>query len=179
MRFDVLYREGGIYLDVDVLLNKPLDNLLQFDVFVGFEGEKCINPGLIMGAVAGEKHLKDLLDSYDNFQFVKENGEFNKMTICDVTTNYLKDKGLKISNKMQNIDGVQVFPSEYFCPYNPITSKFNVTNNTYATHLYLSSWYTRKQKRKNKIKKVLNFFTNGYFGLALIKVRGLKTGCKH
>lgn len=35
-RLDIIYRYGGIYLDTDVELLKPLDSLLQEQAFMGF-----------------------------------------------------------------------------------------------------------------------------------------------
>ena len=46
-RFYVLYNYGGIYLDTDVELLKPLDVLSEN--FVGFENQNRVNSGLIRG----------------------------------------------------------------------------------------------------------------------------------
>ena len=42
MRFYALYHEGGIYLDIDMLLIKPLDDFLKDGLFIGREGLQCI-----------------------------------------------------------------------------------------------------------------------------------------
>ena len=43
IRLDVVYRYGGIYLDTDVELLKPLDDLLEHSAFFGFEGGRQVN----------------------------------------------------------------------------------------------------------------------------------------
>lgn len=40
IRLHALYKEGGIYLDLDIELLKPLDDLLENECFVGFQMEK-------------------------------------------------------------------------------------------------------------------------------------------
>lgn len=174
-RFDVLYKEGGIYLDIDVKLLKPLDEFLVNECFMGFEHKEALAPGLIMGCAKGNSVVAELFDSYKNDKFVLENGELNLKTICVRTTDYLVDKGLQLDNTRQNVGGVEVYPTEYFCPLSPITNKKEITDNTYAIHLYYSSWYSKKAKLKKFVKKTLNFITNGYFGIWLYEYKKRKS----
>lgn len=174
-RFDVLYKEGGIYLDIDVKLLKPLDEFLVNECFMGFEHKEALAPGLIMGCAKGNSVVAELFDSYKNDKFVLENGELNLKTICIRTTDYLVDKGLQLDNTRQNVGGVEVYPTEYFCPLSPITNKKEITDNTYAIHLYYSSWYSKKAKLKKFTKKTLNFITNGYFGIWLYEYKKRKS----
>ena len=167
VRFDILYKEGGIYLDVDVELLKPLDNLLTHKCFMGFEHSEALAPGLIMGAEKECKTVQDLFESYKKDKFIMEDGSYNLNTICIRTTDYLVEKGLKLDNSKQQIDGVDIYPTEYFCPINPITNKKKITDKTYSVHLYYASWFNKKAKIKKIIKRVLNFLTNGKFGVWL------------
>ena len=67
-RLYALVTEGGIYMDTDVEVIKPLDNLLKYHAVSGFETETTIPTGLI----AGEKEnpmLKELLYEYKNIHF--------------------------------------------------------------------------------------------------------------
>lgn len=171
LRFDVLSKEGGIYLDIDVEMLKPIDDLLVNNCFMGFETHNAIAPGLILGCEKDDKTINDLYETYKNDKFILDDGSFNLNTICTRTTNYLVEKGLKLDNSLQEIDGVTIYPTEYFCPLSPITSKKKITEKTYAMHLYYSSWYNKKAKFKKECKKILNFITNGLFGMALYKLR--------
>ena len=47
VRLYALYYEGGIYMDTDVEVLKPLDYLLQFDAVSGFETDSQIPTGLM------------------------------------------------------------------------------------------------------------------------------------
>ena len=152
-RFYVLYHFGGIYLDVDVEVLRNIDELLVNNMFLGFEDRNNVNPGLIMGAKKGEKVIGELLEIYNNF-----NGFPNyQHTICNITTDYLiKNKGLDTkAEKIQYLDGITVYPFEYFCACDLITKKISATENTYTVHHYNASWLGTKEKIKNFIKKIV------------------------
>ena len=41
---------------------------------------------------------------------------------------------------LQVVDGVTIYPAEYFNPYDDPTGKLNKTHNTYSIHWYSMSW---------------------------------------
>ena len=61
-RLDLLYRYGGIYLDTDVELLRPLDELLYQPAFCGVEKWGTVNFGGCSGAQAGNPIIKEILD---------------------------------------------------------------------------------------------------------------------
>ena len=170
MRTDILYNEGGIYLDIDVELIKPIDDVLQnHDCVMGFETSNMIAPGLLMASVAGNQDLLNILDVYKNLRFNIKNME--NITVCEIFTRYYKQKGLKRENISQQIENTKFYSSEYFSPINVVTNKKKITKNTYSIHWYNASWYTPKQKLKNKIKKILNFCTFGLVGKIIKEIK--------
>ena len=65
VRLWALEREGGIYLDTDVEVFKPLDDLLDYHAFVGFEGSKHLPVGTcVMASEAHGEWVKEQLDAY-------------------------------------------------------------------------------------------------------------------
>ena len=85
VRAYVVYNYGGIYLDTDVELIKPLDDLLQNNVcFGGFEneilGKYNIAPGLIFAGEKGSIVAKDIMDFYSNHNFIKKDGTLDYTT---------------------------------------------------------------------------------------------------
>lgn len=165
LRFDIINTYGGLYLDIDVELLKPLDEkFFSHKAFFAFELKDSLNPGLIFGAEKNNEAIKDLLNIYENLPFLDEKGNPILKTICIISTDYFVSKGLKTDNSYQEIDGIAFYPTEYFCPYDVITGKTKKTKNTYAIHHYLASWYSPWQKFKSKTKKVLNALSFGVFG---------------
>ncbi|MDK9581788.1 glycosyltransferase, partial [Sneathia vaginalis] len=46
IRTDVLYNNGGIYLDIDMQILRPIDDLLSYDFFIGYESSEYLGVGL-------------------------------------------------------------------------------------------------------------------------------------
>lgn len=139
-RLDIIYEHGGIYLDVDVELIKPLDDLLNLKGFAGFESEKFCAFGLGFGAMPKLPIIKELRDSYENLCFVSPSGTFNKIASPKYQTEHLVKKGLVLNNTKQKIDDLTIFPIEYFCPKDFYSGEINLTINTYSIHHFDASW---------------------------------------
>lgn len=152
LRFDIIHKEGGIYLDIDVELFKSLDEVLDNNkVVMAFETENSVNPGLILAAEQNNSTIKDILDIYLKDKFVLEDGSLNLETVCDKTTNYLVQYGLKLNNTNQKVSDVSVFATEYFCPKSLSDGKVRKTKNTMAIHHYFGSWIPKSSKFKGKV----------------------------
>lgn len=108
VRVYVLYKFGGIYLDTDVEVFKPFDNMLHHDSFWGFEQENYIATSTI-GAMKGNKLIKTFLDSYEGKEFIKEDGNHDELTNVAIVTNILKNAGLKLNGEYQEISGMGPF----------------------------------------------------------------------
>lgn len=161
-RFDILYNEGGVYVDTDVEFLKSIDSFLENKSFVGFETQTLLNPGLICGAVENSVICKNMLEYYSKADY-KIDRE-NKETVCTIFTEMLKKNGLQLNNQTQKLKDITVYSSEYFCPINVITSTKRIAPNTYSIHWYDASWYSPKQKFKHSVKVMLNKLTFGLFG---------------
>lgn len=137
-RFFVLYNYGGIYVDTDVEIIKPLTDLPLN--FVGFERSASVNSGLIRGAERGDAVCKEVLDSYEGDVFILPDGKYNMLTVCDRETEILVRHGLILDNVKQTVGGTTVFPTEYFNPKGGDYGEEKITPNTYTVHHYLASW---------------------------------------
>ena len=69
-RLKILYEQGGIYMDTDVELLRPLDDLLAYPAFFGFQHNNEVATGLGFGAEAHSPVVKALLDDYDGLPFL-------------------------------------------------------------------------------------------------------------
>ena len=134
IRFDILHREGGVYMDTDVELLKDITPLLD-KPFMGLERAGAVATGLIMYAEGGEAVLKEIIDYYDS----KTDFAMDE-TVVDITSNILKKHGLTSQNEKQEIAGFVIYPTEYFNPKGGDYGKEKITENTYSIHHYEASW---------------------------------------
>ena len=102
-RTEILYNEGGIYLDIDVELIKPIDEILKDkDCVMGFETSNLLNPGLFIATKKGNQDLKNILDMYETIKF--DVNKLMELTVCEIYTKYYEQKGLVRENKTQQIE---------------------------------------------------------------------------
>lgn len=133
-RKDVLYQYGGIYLDTDVELLRPLDDLLYHEAFIGIDDGGQVNSGSGLGAVKHHEMIKDMLDLYEGLSFVKEDGSLNSYYNTFYETKYLIKNGFRIQNQYQKIGTMDCLPREVLMPEGVIGLRDNYTKNTIARH---------------------------------------------
>ncbi len=147
VRLDVIYEYGGIYLDTDVEILKNWDPLLQHDAFMGFEGTTHINLGLGFGATRGNKFIHDMLKIYQKIDFNSFKNRLNEITSPMLISSFLDEKGLIRNGEGQVINGLVLYPQDYFSPKSPITRFLNITKNTFSIHHYDATWVEEKERR--------------------------------
>lgn len=149
-RTDVIYHYGGFYFDTDVELKKPLDSLIEENCVMGFEKVDSVNHGHGFAAEKGNPIIKELLDFYDGIHFVNPDGSLNMTASPVYITNLLVKHGLKLNGKEQHIDGIHIFPVEYFCPKDYLTGIISLTPNTIGVHHFNLSWMDQEDIQKMK-----------------------------
>lgn len=160
-RFKILYEQGGIYLDTDVELIRSLEPILELGPYMGFEIDctdeenGSVAAGLGLAANPGLGLYKDILDSYERDHFVKDDGSCDLTTVVERVTDILRGKGLREVSGIQEVAGVRIYPTEYFCPKDPRNLRLNLTENSYSIHHFDGSWTTGKQKFHKRIAGVL------------------------
>lgn len=148
VRLYVLYNYGGIYMDTDVEVLKPLDIFLKHPAFSGFENNNFIPTG-IMASKKNNKWVKLLLDDYNDISFVKEDGTFDLTTnVIRISNTTQKNYALKLDNTYQDLGDVVFYPHDYFCPKDWDTGDIYLTENTYTIHHFSGSWHTKKEKKQ-------------------------------
>lgn len=154
VRLYALYTEGGIYMDTDVEVLKPLDKFLQNTAFSGFEDDFNIPTG-IMGSEKGGKWAKENLDHYKSKHFIRNDQSLDLTTNVITITNYMLPLGLKQNNTYQNFpDLITIYPKDYFCPKSHTTRKIELTPNSYTIHHFDGSWM-KKNNRLLWCEKIL------------------------
>lgn len=109
-RFKILYEQGGLYFDTDVEVIKPLDDILARGAFMGVENyaPDAIPPGLGL--------YKELYTAYHSRKFINDDGSLNLKTVVQYTTECLWSHGLTDSHDIQCVEGIYIYPKDYFCP---------------------------------------------------------------
>lgn len=140
VRLFALYTEGGVYMDTDVEVLKPLDNLLSLTAFTGYEGSKALPPVTgIMASEAGGEWVKEQLDSYRDAHFVKDDGTLDLTTNTTRISGIMQSNGFVQNGQYQVYKDLHVFPVDYFCP-RQTTGEFFLTDNTYCDHHFMGTW---------------------------------------
>ncbi len=173
-RFKILYENGGLYFDTDVEVLKPMDSIIAKGSFMGCEAGPATsvpvsssdigaevasglglgaNAGLGLGANAGLGLYKEILNYYESQHFLLEDGSINQENVVERVTGILRQHGFKGDGTIEKIEGVTIYPPEYFCPFNFYTGVTNITDNTYTIHHYTASWFTKAEKKINEINR--------------------------
>lgn len=150
IRMYVIYREGGVYMDTDVELLKPLKPLLKYDAFAGWESSFWFTTA-IFGAKKGSPWIEKILKRYE---LVNPKHKINTNTFLKTVHSpsvYAKDIfGLKLDGKTRvyGENEFAVFAQEYFSPKHYMTGEERVTENTIGFHHYGGSWHTSVERLK-------------------------------
>lgn len=152
-RLDIIYNNGGIYLDTDVELLKSLDELLDKKCFLAIEQPShLIATGLGFGAEKGNPCIKEMLDEYNGAHFKLAEGIYDTTIPCPTRNTapfYKYGFNLEI-DKPVNLGGAMVYPPEYFCPFERKINELKITENTFSIHHYDSSWISEEEKEITK-----------------------------
>ena len=176
VRLWALEKFGGLYMDVDFMVYRPFDELMdKYPAFAGYEGSK--RKPVMQGVIASEPHgawVKDMLSTYQCREFIKEDGSLDLTPNTSYFTDRLEAQGFvadgvekdfyvksisnflsqgndyfkfQISNFEEQTFFLHVFPVYYFCPV--LTTGEDVrTEETYCEHKGESSWAQQTWKAK-------------------------------
>ena len=175
VRLKVLYEEGGIYLDTDVELIKPLDKLIENNGFMGFDDCGLVSTGLGFASEAGNELVGALLRDYDDIPFVLPDGTFDLTPCPDRNTKTMAELGMDIDGKDRFFMGIRMLPEEYLCPIKYYTGKKVITENTYSIHHFCASWTSKTAKRTLFVKRLIGVkLYNKLYGKFLHKLKWLE-----
>lgn len=150
-RLDVVYKYGGIYLDLDVVLYKSLDVLLHHDFFVGFGPIRDVEAA-IFGAAPGCPIVKEMMQIYKDRVFDPD----KSMTLLNLQPNLLdrffEQKGFEINGKYQEKGGMVIYPRDLFSAKNWFTGAHETTDIALGIHECAGGWVSKNGKSSKQIK---------------------------
>jgi mannosyltransferase OCH1-like enzyme len=128
MRIELLWRFGGVYVDIDCEVIKPFDSLLLNSLFIGeYKGEL---QNAVIGSVSQHEGLRAIMDSLLEYEVLPA-GPINESTGPVLWTRILASRG-----------DVTVLPKEAFFPWvwEEERRPGAITNNTFAVQHWNLSW---------------------------------------
>jgi len=156
-RYEILYRFGGVYLDVDIQCNFNLDKLNRaFHFYAGFEPLWAQGSGLatignaIIASTPGHPILKRCIEKISNIP--KNYNYYSVMAIVTRTGPLMFTKSINEIHNFPYVNGYNyidiIFPSNLFYPW-PNNSrkivKFN-SKRSFFIHYWSHSWVEKKVK---------------------------------
>lgn len=148
IRYEVLYRYGGIYIDTDFECLKPIEELIKdYDVFASTEDNKHICGGFF-GSTRKHPLVKKMIDN------IPPALERNKRQTSD-----LRIGPKYVTQTLQN-ENITIIDKEFIYPYLPgqIKLKKELSQNkvAYAAHHWAASWMGEETKKKKYIQAFKN-----------------------
>ena len=155
VRLWALECEGGIYLDTDVEVFKPFDDLLGYQAFAGFEGSKHLPVGTcVMASEAHGKWVTEQLALYNDRHFLMPDGSLDMTTNVQFITAKMSEGGFVQNGKEQEYKDLHVFPVEYFSPRHT-TGEYLRTENTFCDHLGMGTWDDKDRGWKARVARLV------------------------
>ena len=153
VRFWAVKTRGGVYLDCDVKVLKPLDPLLDCEAFTSFEGahkpERPMIEAAVFGSAPNGKWVSDILRYFDGKSFIDStNGDYRSFVlprpVADIT---IEKYGLVPNGEFQQLDGITVYPKEFLSPLNGDTKENVLSEKSYTIHLFNNSYALSKERQ--------------------------------
>lgn len=140
IRAYALDKEGGIYLDTDVLVLEEFGDALENQAFIGFENPNYISAAII-GAQKEHPFIKSILNYYDTLDSASFNfNDNNSISVSKILTDQF---GAKMGNEEQILkDGIHIYPDGVFS---------NPSKDSRTIHLFTGTWLEQKPGIKKKI----------------------------
>ncbi len=166
-RFWILHREGGVYFDTDVEVVRDMRALIGHGAYMGCEIDGgqgiAVNPGLGAAVEAGHPMYAEIIDFYRHHNFRQPDGGINPYAVVRITTDTLIRHGLLDRPGKQTVDGINIYPAEYFNPLDDATGRLHRTDRTYSIHWYSKTWLDVNPMRQRLSRMAHRMLGKGFF----------------
>lgn len=178
LRMWVLYHEGGVYLDSDIVMKKRIDEFLDNEFFSFIEyheegfllykgrvdenGKALVDmhiPGFciqaaFMGAKKYNLFVRDCMDYYSDKSFLTSYGKADTSILApDIYALCARQYGFLYKDCIQHLDGnMTIYPSSYVAGTTSLAGDDN-----YAIHCCAGSWrdVTFRQRLVGRTKEII------------------------
>lgn len=155
IRLWALYKYGGIYLDTDTEVLKPLDSFLKHRFFIGTQvftvdvdkknKKDVTNLSMgIIGTEPGHPYIKECIDKLENSSITKPDGSIDTKVTNYTMSDILQNKyGFEVSDIFQELrEGIVVYPSSVFSD----RLAPDPSTDAYTFHWGEMSWFQPKPR---------------------------------
>lgn len=139
IRYKLLYENGGIYSDTDIIIRKNLDDLLDNEMVVSKQSKIQICNGFIMAEPHNQCILRTLIAYRDDYR--PNSWTYNSMKVFQES---IKEVGP--DTKILNYEEGFHYP-HFSNLYELMTSKDNIDTDCYCHHLFNSSSDGKKLRK--------------------------------
>lgn len=150
LRFEVLYKYGGVYLDYDFLQLKKFDDILDCDFFAGAH-ESCSSEvwNSVVGSIKNHYICLEFLEGIKNITTPIKRNEIDR--VMNETGPYHLTR---VVNKYKEDKKIKIFTDKTLFPFRPDQrylisdlsmesleiAKKSIDNKTICIHLHTTSW---------------------------------------
>jgi hypothetical protein len=156
IRLYAVYSHGGIYLDMDMEVVKPFDELLKADTMLAYENN--VNHNIEAGCFGAEPNHPYIKKCMEYFE---ENPLFDPILLPNILNlpqskrhefiaPFILPEIMKSAAEKYFSDGSpRFFSPDYFTAKNVLTGKIEATKNTFTIH-HFAAQYHSDEWRKNR-----------------------------
>ena len=154
VRLCALSKYGGIYMDTDMEILKPVDPFLKERLVLGTDDLGHITA--FMATEANHPLWKALIDRYSAMKFINDDGSLNMVVNNIYIEEQLAKYGYRVANEYQSLqEGIKVYPDQYFHVLNFMNGERHITSNSYAIHWHTLTWLPRSVHWKKFIRNTI------------------------
>lgn len=150
VRFYAIYKEGGVYMDSDMLVEKRFDAFIPEHGFASFNenmGTILLQAAFLIGE-KGNTYCKDVFEYYNQRPFLLPDGSFDMKISPVVMVEIAQKRGYQAEDVEQHLgDDLVFYPSRFVSPSKKLKSR-----EAFAHHQVYGSW------RKHKWGRVVERF---------------------
>nr|MBA2306667.1 hypothetical protein [Candidatus Dependentiae bacterium] len=148
LRYEILYRFGGVYADVDLIALRPFDVLSQYDLWTGIEPLNCSPAGLNNAIIASMPYHPILQSCIEGIKksWYESTNIFFRAGPRHFTKHFL-------AFAQENSDNIIALPKSFFYPIDCsiVLDRSLIRSESFGVHLWEGSWWTTpKEKHKQK-----------------------------